>query len=553
MKKYNGAQIVVQTLINNGVKYVFGIPGAKIDRVFNEIKNNPQLELIVTYHEQNAAFMAQAIGRITGKPGVCIATSGPGISNLTTGLATANSESDAVLAIGGNVVRSELHKHSHQSMDNASLMRRVTKFAGEVVDVDNVGEIMQKAYREAAKSPQGATFVSFPMDVLNDTTDFEPIKLKTKPAVGIISPQSVIEIISQINKAKLPVLLVGMRGSDIQVAYQIRELVKNINIPIAVTYQASGILSRDQLPLFYGRIGLFKNQPGDKLLDKSDLVITIGYDPIEYEPNRWNQSNDKKVINLDSIECDVDNYFNPDFEYICDLEKSLALLNKYSDKIKKIDIENPTLVEIRNDITNSFEKFTFLDDYIHPIQFIKKLQSLVDDEMTVCVDVGSHYIWMARYYRTYRPRSLLFSNGMQTLGVALPWAIATALIRPNHKVISISGDGGFTFSAAELKNAVKYKMNIIHFVWNSNSYDMVAFQEMLKYGQTSGVELENLDYVKFAESFGAVGLKVNNIHDFDEVMKKAFSYKDIPVVVEIPIDYKDNIELAKKIKDGELI
>ena len=202
----------------------------------------------------------------------------------------------------------------------------------------------------------------------------------------------------------------------------------------------------------------------------------------------------------------------------------------------------------------SIDEYKFTSDkLVHPIQFIKKLQSMVNDEMTVCVDVGSHYIWMARYFRSYRPRSLLFSNGMQTLGVALPFAIATSLLNPKEKVISISGDGGFTFSAMELKNAVKYKCNLVHFVWNSKSYDMVAFQEVMKYGHSSGVDLEDLDYIKFAESFGAIGLKVESPDQLDEIMEKAFSYTDVPVVVEIPIDYKDNLELAKKIDSKELV
>lgn len=553
-KKYSGAKIIVDTLIENGVKYVFGIPGAKIDAVFNEISENPKLELVVTYHEQNAAFMAQAVGRLTGKPGVCLVTSGPGTSNLVTGLVTANTEADPVVAIGGNVNRSEMHKHTHQSMDNANLLRRVTKFSQEVVDVDNLSEILQKAFRTATIGSHGASFVSVPMDITVDRTDNEIVKQKREPELGIISPRGIADIVECINNAKLPVILLGMRASDLKVTEEIRKFISKVNIPVVQTFQASGILTRDLIHLFHGRIGLFKNQPGDKLLSKSDLVISIGYDPIEYEPDKWNINKDRKIISIDSVECDLDNYYSPEYEYICDVAKSLQMLNHYADKINKVNLETDFLKELRKEMETSIDEYNFTSDtLVHPIQFIKKLQSMVKDEMTVCVDIGSHYIWMARYFRSYRPRSLLFSNGMQTLGVALPFAIATSLLNPKEKVISISGDGGFTFSAAELKNAVKYKCNLVHFVWNSKSYDMVAFQEVMKYGHSSGVDLEDLDYVKFAESFGAVGLKVESPEQLDEIMEKAFSYTDVPVVVEIPIDYKDNLDLAKKIDSKDLV
>lgn len=553
-KKYSGAKIIVDTLVQNNVEYVFGIPGAKIDSVFNEISENPALKLVVTYHEQNAAFMAQAVGRITGKPGVCLVTSGPGISNLVTGLVTANTECDPIVAIGGNVVRGEIHKHTHQSMDNANLLRRVTKFSEEVVDVDSLSEILQKAFRKASFGTQGASFVSVPMDVSTGKTNYEVVKQKHEPEMGIISPKGIVKIIDAINHAELPVLLLGMRASDMKVTEQIRKLISVTKIPVVQTFQASGILTRELIDLYHGRIGLFKNQPGDKLLAKSDLVITIGYDPIEYEPSKWNVDNNKKVINIDSTECDLDNYYSPEHEYICDVAKSLEMLNNYASKIKTVDLNNPYLVNLRNEINKSLDEYAFTnDELIHPIQFIKELQKLVTDEMTVSVDVGSHYIWMARYFKSYRPRSLLFSNGMQTLGVALPFGIAASLLRPQYKSVVVSGDGGFTFSAVELKNAVKYKCNLVHFVWNSKSYDMVAFQEIMKYGHTSGVELEDLDYVKFAESFGAVGLRVNNVNELSEVMQKAFSYTNVPVVVEIPIDYKDNLELAKKLDPKELV
>ena len=287
VQKKTGADLVVDTLIEQGVDYIFGIPGAKIDSVFNVLQDRGP-ELIVARHEQNAAFMAQAIGRLTDKPGVVLVTSGPGASNLATGLVTANSEGVGVVAIAGAVTRADRLKRTHQSMDNQALFKPITNFSAEVQDADNIPEVLSNAFR-TAETTSGAAFVSIPQDVGLNEANVTSFKAVQTPKLGIAPEEWIDETATLIEQAKLPVLLLGMRSSQPRVVAAIRALLTRVSIPVVQTFQAAGTLSRELESNFYGRVGLFRNQPGDALLAEADLVLSIGYDPIGYDPKFWNQ------------------------------------------------------------------------------------------------------------------------------------------------------------------------------------------------------------------------------------------------------------------------
>ncbi|MEG0781480.1 acetolactate synthase AlsS [Carnobacterium sp.] len=544
-KKY-GADAVVESLENLEVEYVFGIPGAKIDRVFDRLVDGGP-ELIVARHEQNAAFMAAGIGRITGKPGVVIATSGPGASNLATGLVTATAEGDPVLAIGGQVKRADLLKLTHQSMDNAALFEPITKYSAEIQEPENISEVLANAYRAAEGAKQGASFVSIPQDVIDSPIKNKVIAPLQIPKLGPASPVEITLLSQRIKAAKLPVFLLGMRASSPEITEAIRNIVRVSDIPVVETFQGAGIISRELEKSFFGRVGLFRNQPGDMLLKRSDLVITIGYDPIEYEARNWNAESDADIIVIDSTPAEIDQYFQPEKELVGDIAQTLDFLLPYLKGYKLDDDSTLYLNSLQEKLAQ--RDIPPVDEnrlYTHPLAVISTLQKLVTDEMTVTVDIGSHYIWMARHFRSYEPRHLLFSNGMQTLGVALPWAIAAALVRPTTQIISVSGDGGFLFSAQELETAVRRKLNIVHLIWNDGRYNMVEFQEEMKYGRSSGVDFGPVDFVKYADAFGAKGLRVTKPSELEKVLKEAFATKG-PVIVDIPIDYKDNQELGKTI------
>ncbi|HGD5889439.1 TPA: acetolactate synthase AlsS [Streptococcus agalactiae] len=550
-----GADLIVDSLINHDVKYVFGIPGAKIDRVFDTLEDKGP-ELIVARHEQNATFMAQAVGRITGEPGVIIATSGPGISNLATGLVTATDEGDAVLAIGGQVKRGDLLKRAHQSMNNVAMLEPITKYSAEVHDPNTLSETVANAYRLAKSGKPGASFISIPQDVTDSPVSVKAIKPLSAPKLGSASVLDINYLAQAINNAVLPVLLLGNGASSEGVTAAVRRLLDAVKLPVVETFQGAGIVSRElEDETFFGRVGLFRNQPGDMLLKRADLVIAIGYDPIEYEARNWNAEISARIIVIDVEQAEIDTYFQPERELIGDMAHTLDLLLPAIKGYELPEGSKEYLKGLRNNIENvSDVKFDrdSAHGLVHPLDLIDVLQDNTTDDMTVTVDVGSHYIWMARYFKSYEARHLLFSNGMQTLGVALPWAISAALLRPNTKVISVSGDGGFLFSAQELETAVRLHLPIVHIIWNDGKYNMVEFQEEMKYGRSSGVDFGPVDFVKYAESFGAKGYRVDSKDSFEETLKQALiDAENGPVLIDVPIDYKDNVTLGETILPDE--
>ncbi|HGD0403404.1 TPA: acetolactate synthase AlsS [Streptococcus agalactiae] len=550
-----GADLIVDSLINHDVKYVFGIPGAKIDRVFDTLEDKGP-ELIVARHEQNATFMAQAVGRITGEPGVVIATSGPGISNLATGLVTATDEGDAVLAIGGQVKRGDLLKRAHQSMNNVAMLEPITKYSAEVHDPNTLSETVANAYRLAKSGKPGASFISIPQDVTDSPVSVKAIKPLSAPKLGSASVLDINYLAQAINNAVLPVLLLGNGASSEGVTAAVRRLLDAVKLPVVETFQGAGIVSRElEDETFFGRVGLFRNQPGDMLLKRADLVIAIGYDPIEYEARNWNAEISARIIVIDVEQAEIDTYFQPERELIGDMAHTLDLLLPAIKGYELPEGSKEYLKGLRNNIENvSDVKFDrdSAHGLVHPLDLIDVLQENTTDDMTVTVDVGSHYIWMARYFKSYEARHLLFSNGMQTLGVALPWAISAALLRPNTKVISVSGDGGFLFSAQELETAVRLHLPIVHIIWNDGKYNMVEFQEEMKYGRSSGIDFGPVDFVKYAESFGAKGYRVDSKDSFEETLKQALiDAENGPVLIDVPIDYKDNVTLGETILPDE--
>lgn len=545
-KMKQGSKSVVESLINHHVDYVFGIPGAKIDGVFNELEDQGP-ELIVTRHEQNAAFMAQAIGRITGEPGVVIATSGPGASNLATGLVTATAEGDPVLAIAGQVKRSDLLKLTHQSMDNAALFQPITKYSAEIQDPETISEVIANAYRMAKSSKKGASFISIPQDVVDAPVQGNVIKPLSDPKLGSASADDIRYLAERIREAKLPVLLVGMRGSSEKETLAIRQLVGKTALPVVETFQAAGVISRELEAHFFGRVGLFRNQPGDMLLKRSDLVIAIGYDPIEYEARNWNAEKDARIIVIDEAPAEIDPFMQPERELIGDISATLDLLTGSLEPQQVSEDAKEYLASLQAELTErDIVQSKGEAGILHPLEVINTLQSKVTDDMTVTVDVGSHYIWMARHFRSYEPRHLLFSNGMQTLGVALPWAISAALVDPNTQIVSVSGDGGFLFSAQDLETAVRKKLNIVHLIWNDGHYNMVEFQEKMKYQRASGVDFGPVDFVKYAEAFGAKGIRATSVEELEKALEEGFATEG-PVIIDIPIDYRDNEKLGETI------
>jgi acetolactate synthase-1/2/3 large subunit len=550
-KQQTGADIVVKTLEQNDVKWVFGVPGAKIDKVFDTLVDS-SIQTVVCRHEQNAAFIAGGIGRMTGKAGVAIATSGPGVSNLITGLATANTEGDPVIALGGAVALSDRLKKIHQTMDSVSLCKPVTKYSVEVDSPESTSEVMTNVFRSAESDRPGAAFVSLPMDIMVAPARCEVLTPPAYSGAGPADTTAIKEAARLINQAKRPVILLGLLASKPQNAVAVHELIDGKKIPVVGTFQAAGAISTNLFSSFGGRVGQINNQPADAILAAGDLVITIGYDPVEYWPSIWNKTNKRPIVHLDALPADIDNSYSPSVELIGDIAATLHLL------IPQIShsTPEPSILRLLEKISADREELARLSAAlngtpVHPLRLVSELQKILTPDTTLCLDMGSFHLWMARHLYSFRARQILISNGQQTLGVALPWAIAATLVRPAEKVLSISGDGGFLFSAMELETAVRLQSNLVHMIWTDGTYDMVATQEKQKYGRPSGTEFGPVDPVKYADAFGAHGFMIQSPDQISSVLQKAFDTPG-PVLIGVHVDYRDNHKLFGQVNERSI-
>lgn len=541
------ADRVVEVLRAQGVRWVFGVPGAKIDPVFDAlaaVQAEPGAPLLVTCRtEQDAAFMAAAIGRLTGIPGVVLVTSGPGTANLATGLLTATTEGDPVVAICGAVSRTQHLKRTHQAMDAVGMLQTVTRSACEVTSADNVAEAIVNAFRTATREPRGAAAVVLPYDVSTATTAIEFTAPLSATVLGAAAPSAVERAASLLAGARFPVILAGARSGEARVVAALHDLLRSTSLPVVETFQAAGIVSRELEEHYLGRVGFARNQPGDVLLDAADLVLTIGYDPVEFVPAEWNLGKKRTVVHLDTIPADVDNDYRPTVELVGDIA---ATLRELTARTGRLTLHEDTVAVVARERARLAAN-TDLGDPDHddsagldPVAVVAGIREALPDTATVLCDVGSNYLYMARHFRTYRPRSLMFSNGQQTLGVALPWAIAASLAGAGDPVLSVSGDGGFLYSAVELETAVRVGARFTHIVFNDSAYDMVAFQQVEKYGRTAAVELGAYDVVAFAESFGAHGHRVTAIDQLVPTILTALAEPG-PSVIDVPVDYRDNL------------
>ncbi|MGZ2488160.1 acetolactate synthase-1/2/3 large subunit [Rhizobium pisi] len=548
-KQQNGAELVVRSLEAHGVTHVFGIPGAKIDAVFNALDDS-SIKTVVCRHEQNAAFIAGGIGRMTGKAGVAIATSGPGVSNLVTGLATANSEGDPVVALGGAVATSEALKQVHQTMDAVSIFKPVTKYSVTAGASEAIGEVMANAFRAAETGRPGAAFVNLPKNIMAAPCDHDVLAAPSFSGLGAADAGAVTEAARLINEARNPVVLLGLLASKPANAKALQAFMGRNNLPVVGTFQSAGAVGAQLFENFGGRVGQLPNQPADRLLDAADLVITIGYDPVEYPPSDWNKERNRTIVHVDVLPADLDNAFRPEVELTGDIAQTLNALAARLTRPARSALASTILRDIAAEREwFRMESLRLNGSPVHPLRIVHELQSLLSEDVTLCLDMGSFHLWMARHLYSFRARQLLITNGQQTLGVALPWAIAGSIVRPTDKILSISGDGGFLFSAMELETAVRLKANIVHMVWIDGTYDMVAVQEEAKYGRTSGIEFGPVDVVKYAEAFGAKGLMIRSPEEIAPVLRRAFDIPG-PVIIGVPVDYRDNHKLFEITRAG---
>ena len=537
-----GAELLVKCLIAHGVKYIFGIPGAAVMPIMEVLRRDEKLrgtpKFILCRHEQNAAFMAGAWGRITETPGVCIATAGPGATNLVTGVATANADRDPMIAITGETPRAEHFKKTHQTIRTATLFRTIAKWSEEIQDGSAIPEAVSSAFRMATLPHEGATHLTIPIDVQTAQAKGSPLT-HTPLSFGKASTESLQQAGELLTHAKHPVMLLGFSATHALTTQAIRRFLLSHSMPVIGTFEAAGAISRSLLHLFVGRVGMKAEEPGDIALRNADLILTVGFDPIEYHPSYWH-TNNTQIIHIDEIPCEPATLYQPATELVGDTAKNLDAL---SERITQSYSFHQSAKKAQNILFKDMH-YASTGSTVHPLAFINTLRECVDDTTTVCVDVGAHQVWMAKHFFSYEPRHLLFSMGFQTMGVSLPWAISAALARPKTHIVSLSGDGSFMMSATELETAVRLKLPITHIIWRDNSYNLVKIQQQEKYKKEFGVSFGNPDFVKFSQSFGAHAFRITQASHMRSVIKKALAIKT-PTIIDVAIDYRKNLSLLR--------
>jgi acetolactate synthase-1/2/3 large subunit len=546
----NGAQALVRMLENHGVTHVFGIPGARVESLFEALQDSP-IQLVVCRHEQNAAFMAQAMGRLTGRVGVCLVTSGPGVTNLVTGLMAATTEGDPVLAIGGELPIDDRRKHTRQAVDGVSVLRSATKFAAEARTIDVLPEVFGNAVRSAVTGRPGAVFLGLPMDVAVADFPDEPASAWGRPvALGGPALRELHQAAATINTSRRPLVLMGLQSSQQSSAMAVQRFLALTGLPYAATYQGAGDwASPEGKGQYVGRVGLFTNQPAMRLLDAADCLITIGFDPIEFTPALWNEGNPRSIVAIDVEPAAQDQAFLPVAELIGDLEVSLSaltpMLRPASDAVFLRSADDDA-AELADQAATGSDREGFP---LHPLRVIHELRQVVTPETTLALDVGTCSFWINRYFPALRARQLMVSNGLRAMGVALPWAMAANLARPGQSVISISGDSAFLFSSMELDTARRLGSRFVHLIWNNSACHLDLFPPAGPEGsgeRTVSGSLETLDVEAYAAAFGFQGYRITAADQLGPALRDALK-ADRPVLIDIPIDASDNAHLLQQV------
>jgi acetolactate synthase-1/2/3 large subunit len=545
------SDLLVKCLEVEGVNYIFGLPGEETADLMISLLNS-SAKFILTRHEQSAAFMADVYGRLTGRVGVCLATLGPGATNLTTGIASANMDRSRVLAITGQIDSNMLHKESHQNMDVITMFKPITKWNQSIRNGDNIPEIVRRAFKIAMEEKAGATHIELPQDVAKQQSRIKPIGRQEEDVLLRSHPNRdlIVKAVKLILQAEKPLVLIGngcIRGNA---SFHVRKFVEKTGISSVNTFMAKGVIS-DRWERHLRTIGIKNADHALIAMKEADLVIAIGYDLVEYSPRFWNDDLTKKIIHIDFTPAEVDTYYPPDVEIAADIELAInAILTALE---RETRFKNTTVnYFVCSDVPETFKRIKkeidervqrYADDLGYPIKperMIADVRRALDDRDIVISDVGAHKLWIAKIYDTYYPNTCIISNGFASMGFALPGAIAAQLAFPERKVVAMCGDGGFLMNVQELETAVRLRLPIIIVIWCDKEFGVISLKQIEEFGKKAFTEFNNPDFVKLASSFGAIGYAVGSVNEFPNCLKKAKESKDIPVVISADVDYSRN-------------
>jgi acetolactate synthase-1/2/3 large subunit len=530
------SDLLVKCLENEGVEYVFGIPGEETLDLMESLRTSP-IKFIVTRHEQAAAFMADAYGRITGRAGVCIATLGPGATNLLTGVADAYLDGSPVVAITGQADLKRIHKESHQYINIVDMCESVTKWNGRIEMPEVIPEMVRKAFKLAEAEKPGPTHLELPEDIASQKTHEMYVAMIPPIRARRSSPdrQSLRKAADLIESAKFPVILAGHGIVRKAANAQLQQFAEMLCIPVMTTFMGKGAISAKS-PSCIGSLGLANDRQIEDVFSRADLIIAIGYGLVEYAPKNWNPQIDKQIIHIDFTSSEVDLHYVPEVEIVSDIRESIELLEGMLSTNKK----SQCAIDLHANFRDEFERIGSERKWpVRPPQVLYGIRKVLGDADMLISDVGTCKLWAAKFYPVYANNTFILSNGFASMGFSLPTAMVAKLVRPDRKVVALSGDGGFLMNLQDLETAVRMKLNIAIVVFNDSSYNLIKWKSMKKFGDAYGVDFTNPDFIKVAEGFGAIGLRLKSAEDFEPMLRDALN-RDVPVIIDVPIDYSDN-------------
>ncbi len=539
----NTAQLLVECLEEEGVHYIFGIPGEENLAVMEALTHS-KIEFITVRHEQGAAFMADVYGRLTGKAGVCMATLGPGATNLITGVADADCDGAPLVAISGQVGTDKMHITAHQYLDLRAMFEPITRRAYTVVRPDTMAEITRLAFKYAEREKPGATFIDLPVNISKMPVGENEKPLQRKEILPETALEAQIEAAAtMISYAKNPVILAGSSVIRSHAAATLTKFAEKLKLPVINTMMSKGAIPFDN-PYSLWTVGIPMEDYQTKVLEKASLVIAIGYDIIEYAPAKWHLGN-ADIIHIDTMPADINKNYEPKVEVVGNIPHSLERIMEKAARLQ----EPKYALEIRKRMVEEHESYA--NDMSFPLKPQKALidcRKVMGEDDIVISDVGANKVWIARHYNCYKPNTCLISNGFATMGIAVPGAIAAKLVHPDKKILAITGDAGFMMNCQEFETAHRLGTNFVTLIFNDASYGLIKWKQDMHYGHHEYVDFTNPDFVKFAESVGAVGYRIKKAEELLPTLQKAFK-QNKPVIIDCPVDYSENMKLTHHLEE----
>lgn len=530
------AQLLVSCLENEGVRFAFGIPGEENLELMDALRDS-SIRFVLTRHEEAAAFMADVYGRLTGRAGVCLATLGPGATNLVTGVADAFLDRAPLVAITAQENLSKIHRESHQYVDILQVFEPITKWNARVESPDTVSEIVRKAFKLAEAEKPGSTHIELSEDIAEEkaATNLKPLR---RDQVRNPSPDrgSLEKAAALIERAERPLVLAGNGVIRNGASAELTKFAEELNIPVATTFMGKGTIPWTS-PMSLLTIGILPQDYELAGLDASDLVICVGYDFVEYDPLSWNPQGDRRIIHVDSLPAETSAHYVPEVEVAGEIRESLKFLRERVRKPRVPELVRRTREKILKKLES--ELASRAKNVLTPQRIIWDLREILEPDDLLVSDVGAHKLWLGRFFRTLKPNTIIISNGLSAMGIALPGGIAAKLNDPERRVVTLSGDGGFLMSVHELETAKRERTATVNLVFRDGALGSIKWKQMAKFGRTTGTEFGNPDFVDLANAFGIRGFRVSRPSELNSILNEALESK-VPTLVDIPVDYGDN-------------